>query len=73
MFLSRYQYICVNVIDRSYYKYYILLYKQSSLNLSYDWLSTNTSATWLQMIETLQSPAVRLSVVAADVKKAINR
>ena len=35
------------------------------------WLSTNTSATWKQLIEALQSPAVELPVVAADLEKML--
>ena len=35
------------------------------------WLSTNTSATWGQLVEALQSPAVGLPVIAADVEKLL--
>ena len=35
------------------------------------WLSTNTSATWEQLIEALRSPAVELPVVAADLEKML--
>ena len=35
------------------------------------WLSTNTEATWQQLIYALQSPAVELPVVAADLKKML--
>ena len=35
------------------------------------WLSTNTSATWQQLIEALRSPAVELPVVAADLEKML--
>ena len=33
------------------------------------WLSTNTDATWKQLIEALESPSVKLTVVAADIEK----
>ena len=35
------------------------------------WLSTSTGATWKQLIEALQSPAVELPVVAADLEKML--
>ena len=35
------------------------------------WLSTNTSATWKQLLEALQSPSVGLPVVAADIEKLL--
>ena len=35
------------------------------------WLSTNTDATWKQLIQALKSPAVTLTVVAADVEKML--
>ena len=35
------------------------------------WLSTNTDATWKQLIQALNSPAVKLTVVAADVEKML--
>ena len=35
------------------------------------WLSTNTDATWKQLIEALQSPAVKLTVVAAEIEKIL--
>ena len=33
------------------------------------WLNTNTTASWQQLIEALQSPGVGLLVVAADLEK----
>ena len=35
------------------------------------WLSTNTSATWKHLIQALQSPAIELPVVAADLEKML--
>ena len=35
------------------------------------WLSTNTSATWKQLIDVLRSPAVELPIVAADLEKRL--
>ena len=35
------------------------------------WLNTNTDATWLQLIDALQSPAVKLPSVAADLEKML--
>ena len=35
------------------------------------WLSSNTDATWKQLIEALRSPAVDLSVVAAKIEKML--
>jgi len=35
------------------------------------WLSTNTNASWQQLIEALQSPGVGLPVVAADLEKML--
>ena len=35
------------------------------------WLSTNTDATWKQLIEALQSPSIKLTVVAAEVEKML--
>ena len=35
------------------------------------WLNTNVNATWKQLIEALQSPAVELPVVAADIVKML--
>ena len=35
------------------------------------WLSTNTDATWKQLVQALESPAVKLTVVAAGVKKML--
>ena len=35
------------------------------------WLNTNTDATWQRLIEGLQSPAVKLSAVAADLGKLL--
>ena len=35
------------------------------------WLKSNTDATWQQLIEALQSPAIELAVVAADVEKML--
>ena len=33
------------------------------------WLSTNTDASWQQLVEALRSPVVKLPVVAADIEK----
>ena len=33
------------------------------------WLSTNTEASWEQLVEALRSPFVKLPVVAADIEK----
>ena len=35
------------------------------------WLSSNTDATWNQLIEALKSPVVKLTVVAAEVEKIL--
>ena len=35
------------------------------------WLNTNTDATWLQIIDALQSPAVKLPSVAVDLEKML--
>ena len=35
------------------------------------WLSTNTTATWKQLIDSLRSSAVELPVVAADLEKML--
>ena len=35
------------------------------------WLNTNTDATWKQLIEALQSPAIKLTVVAANIEKML--
>ena len=35
------------------------------------WLSTNTTATWKQLIEALRSSAVELPVVAADLEEML--
>ena len=35
------------------------------------WLSTNTDASWQQLIEALQLPIVKLPVVAADIEKML--
>ena len=35
------------------------------------WLSSNTDATWKQLIEALRSPSVDLSVVAAKIEKML--
>ena len=45
--------------------------KKCCMEMFWYWLSTNTSATWKQLIEALQSPAVELPVVAADLEKMI--
>ena len=45
--------------------------KQCCTDMFWYWLSTNTSATWKQLIEALQSPAVELPVVAADLEKML--
>ena len=45
--------------------------KECCKKMFWYWLSTNTSATWGQLVEALQSPAVGLPVVAADVEKLL--
>ena len=35
------------------------------------WLSTDTSASWQQLIDALRSPAVGLTVVAADLERML--
>ena len=35
------------------------------------WLSTNTDASWQQLIEALRLPIVKLSAVAADIEKML--
>ena len=45
--------------------------KKCCMEMFWYWLSTNTSATWKQLIGALQSPAVELPVVAADLEKLL--
>ena len=45
--------------------------KECCKKMFWYWLSTNTSATWQQLIEALRSPAVELPVVAADLEKML--
>ena len=45
--------------------------KKCCIAMFWYWLCTNTSATWKQLIEALQSPAVELPVVAADLEKML--
>ena len=45
--------------------------KECCKKMFWYWLSTNTDATWQQLIEALQSPAVELPVVAADIEKML--
>ena len=45
--------------------------KKHCMDMFWYWLSTNTSATWQQLIKALQSPAVELPVVAADLEKML--
>ena len=45
--------------------------KECCKKMLWYWLSTNTSATWGQLVEALQSPAVELPVVADNVKKLL--
>ena len=42
--------------------------KKCCIDMFRYWLNTNTDANWQQLIEALQSPAVELPVVAADIK-----
>ena len=41
------------------------------MKMFWHWLSTNTDATWQQLIEALRSPAVKLPAVAADLEKML--
>ena len=45
--------------------------KMCCMEMFWYWLSTNTRATWKQLIEALRSPAVELPVVAADLEKLL--
>ena len=45
--------------------------KKCCIHMFWYWLSTNTSATWKQLIKALQSTAVELPVVAADLEKML--
>ena len=45
--------------------------KKCCIDMFRYWLSTNTTATWKQLIDALQSPAVELPVVAADLEKML--
>ena len=45
--------------------------KKCCIDMFRYWLSTNTSATWKQLIKALQSPAVELPVVADDLEKML--
>ena len=41
------------------------------MEMFWHWLSTDTDASWQQLIEALRSPAVELPVVAADLEKVL--
>ena len=41
------------------------------MEMFWHWLSTNTSATWQQLIEALRSSGVKLPTVAADLEKML--
>ena len=45
--------------------------KECCKEMFWYWLSTNTSATWRQLVEALRSSAVELPVVAADLEKML--
>ena len=45
--------------------------KKCCIAMFWYWLSTNAGATWKQLIEALQSPAVELPVVAANLEKML--
>ena len=45
--------------------------KNCCMDMFQYWLSRNFDATWQQLIEALQSPAVELPVVADDIKKML--
>ena len=45
--------------------------KECCIKMFWCWLSTNTSATWKQLVEALRSSAVELPVVAADLEKML--
>ena len=45
--------------------------KECCKEMFWHWLSSNTSVTWKQLVEALQSPGVNLTVVAADIKKML--
>ena len=45
--------------------------KRCCMKMFWYWLGTNTDATWQQLIGALQSPAVELPVVAAELKEML--
>ena len=45
--------------------------KECCKEMFWYWLSTNTSATWKQLLEALRSSGVELPVVAADLEKML--
>ena len=45
--------------------------KKCCIEMFWYWLSTNTNATWKQLIYALRSPAVELPVVAANLEKIL--
>ena len=45
--------------------------KKCCMEMFWHWLDTNTSATWEQLIDALQSTAVELPIVAANIKKML--
>lgn len=45
--------------------------KECCKRMFWYWLKTNTNASWQQLIAALQSPAVELPVVAADIEKML--
>ena len=45
--------------------------KECCKRMFWYWLSTNTDASWQQLIEALQSSAIKLPVVAADIEKML--
>ena len=45
--------------------------KKCCIQMFWYWLNSNNSATWQQLIKALQSPAVELPVVAADLEKML--
>ena len=45
--------------------------KECCKEMFWYWLSTNTSATWKQLVEALRTSAVELPVVASDLEKML--
>ena len=46
-------------------------YEKCCMEMFWYWLSTNSGATWKKLISALQSSAVELPVVAADLEKML--